>query len=48
MKNSLDEILESLKKFLEKDPNILFALVFSSATSCFATSDNKGEERFIY
>lgn len=31
MNNSLDEILRSLKKFLEKDPNILFALVFGSA-----------------
>jgi len=33
MKNSLDEILKRLKKFLEKDPNILFALVFGSAAS---------------
>lgn len=31
MKNSLDEILKSLKNFLEKDLNILFALVFGSA-----------------
>jgi len=31
MSNSPDEIFKKLKEFLEKDPNISFALVFGSA-----------------